>query len=111
MRESQLMAFRPPFASQGHLVGTITGPPFGRASQGSSLSILTEPHDELAPPHSITSSARTRNDSGMLNPSALAVVTLTMRSNLVGCSTGRSAGFAPLKILCTSVAALRYRSG
>src|SRR6516165_8890796 len=30
-------AFRP-FASQGHLVGTVTGPPCGRPSQGSSLS-------------------------------------------------------------------------
>src|SRR5262249_1916683 len=33
-----------PFASQGHLVGTVTGPPSSRTSQGSSLSILTEPH-------------------------------------------------------------------
>src|SRR5262245_13508636 len=31
-----------------------------------SLSILTEPRDELAPPHSITSSARNWNDSGIL---------------------------------------------
>ena len=47
-----------PLARQGHLVGTVTGPlPVG-PSQGSSLSILTEPHDELAPLHSITSSAR-----------------------------------------------------
>ena len=39
-------AFRP-LARQGHLVGTVTGPlPVG-ASQGSSPSILTEPHDEL----------------------------------------------------------------
>src|SRR5262249_35706797 len=36
-----------PFARQGHLVGTVTGPPSGRPSQGSSLSILTEPPDEL----------------------------------------------------------------
>jgi hypothetical protein len=34
--------------------------PFGRPSQGSGLSILTEPHDELAGPHSITSSAAIR---------------------------------------------------
>src|ERR1700738_614855 len=46
-------------------------------------------------PHSITSSARNRNDSGILRPSALAVVRLMMRSNLVGCSTGMSPGFAP----------------
>src|SRR6516225_3632216 len=36
------------FERQGHLVGTFTGFPSGRPSQGSGLSILTEPHDELA---------------------------------------------------------------
>src|SRR5262249_11479606 len=36
----------------------------GRPSQGSSLSILTEPHDELAAFHSITSSARASSGSG-----------------------------------------------
>src|SRR5262245_4827589 len=51
-----------------------------------------EQRDELAPPHSITSSARSRNDSGIWRPSALAVVRLTTRSNLVGCSTGISPG-------------------
>src|SRR5262249_40428948 len=68
--------------------------------------------DELAPSdHSITSSPRTRNASGICNPSTLAVVRLTARSNLVGCSTGRSAGFAPRRILSTYSAARRYRSG
>ena len=51
--------------------------------------------------YSITPSARTRKDSGTVSPSAFAVVTLTMRSNLLGCSTGRTAGFAPRKILST----------
>ena len=51
--------------------------------------------------YSITPSARTRKDSGTVSPSAFAVVRLTMRSNLMGCSTGRSAGFAPRKILST----------
>src|SRR5262249_2366753 len=50
-----------PFASQDHLVGTATGPPPGRPSQGSSLSILTEPHDELAP---FTRSPRRRARAG-----------------------------------------------
>src|SRR5262249_1306654 len=53
------------------------------------------------PHHSITSSARSRNDSGILRPSALAVVRLTMRSYLVGCSTGRSSGLVPRTILLT----------
>src|SRR5262245_54814997 len=70
-----------------------------------------EQRDELATPHSITSSARSRNPSGMFSPRALAVVRLMMRSNLVGCSTGRSAGFAPRRILSTYSAARRNWSG
>ena len=45
--------------------------------------------------YSITLSARARKDSGMVSPSALAVFRLTTRSNLVGCSTGRSSGLMP----------------
>ena len=71
-----------------------------------------EQRDELAPPHhSITSSARRRRDSGIDSPIALAVVRLMTRSNLVGCSTGRSAGFAPRKILSTISAARRHKAG
>src|SRR5262249_40068946 len=51
--------------------------------------------------HSITSSARSRNASGIVRPSALAVVKLMTRSNLVGCSIGISPGFAPRRILST----------
>src|SRR5262249_40071611 len=61
------------------------------------------------PHHSITSSARANNDSGIVSPIALAVVRLMTRSNLVGCSTGISAGFAPLKILSTRSPARRNR--
>src|SRR5215470_10825347 len=57
--------------------------------------------DELAALHSITSSARASRVGGTVRPSAFAVVRLIMRSNLVGCSTGMSAGFAPRKILST----------
>ena len=71
-----------------------------------------EKRDELAPlHHSITSSARSRNGSGMFRPSALAVVRLMTSSNLVGCSTGMSAGFVPCKILSTRSPARRNRSG
>src|SRR5262245_54052054 len=49
--------------------------------------------------HSINSSARNRNGSGIIRPSALAVVKLMTRSNLVGCSTGMSAGFAPQNLV------------
>ena len=40
-------------------------------------------------------------------PSAFAVLRLITSSNLVGCSTGKSAGLAPFNILSTNVAALR----
>ena len=58
-----------------------------------------EKRDELAPPHSITSSASASSIGGIAKPSALAVFKLMTRSNLVGCSTARSAGFAPRRIL------------
>src|SRR5262245_57580240 len=57
-----------------------------------------EERDERAPPHSITSSARASSVGGISRPSALAVVRLMTKSNLVGCSTGRLAGFAPFRI-------------
>ena len=61
--------------------------------------------------YSITSSARTRIESGIVNPIAFAVLRLRTISNFVACSTGRSAGFAPLKILSTKYAARRYIEG
>src|SRR5262249_20435376 len=57
--------------------------------------------DELAPPHSITSSARASRVGGTVRPSAFAVARLMTSSNLVGRSTGMSAGLAPLRILST----------
>src|SRR5258708_7810585 len=60
--------------------------------------------DDPPPLHSITSSARESSVGGPSRPSALAVFKLITSSNLVGCSTGRSAGFAPLKILSTKTA-------
>jgi hypothetical protein len=70
-----------------------------------------EKRDELASFHSITPSARAKNVSGIVRPSALAVLRLTTRSNLVGCSTGISAGFTPRRILSTDPAVRRKRSG
>jgi hypothetical protein len=49
-------------------------------------------------PHSITSSAVASSEDGMSRPSAFAVLRLITKSNLVGCSTGRSEGFVPLRI-------------
>src|SRR5262249_35006808 len=55
--------------------------------------------DELAPFHSITSSARASRIGGTSSPSILAVLRLMNNSNLLTCCTGRLAGFSPLSIL------------
>src|SRR5262245_13328403 len=54
--------------------------------------------DEVAPLHSITSSAVASSACGTLRPSILAVGMLMTSSNLVDCTTGKSAGFAPLRM-------------
>jgi hypothetical protein len=51
--------------------------------------------------YSITSSARASSVGGTVRPSAFAVLRLITRSNLVGCSTGRSAGRSPLRMRST----------
>jgi hypothetical protein len=55
--------------------------------------------------YSITLSANCTTDAGIARLSALAVLRFRTNSNLVGCSTGKSAGFAPLKILSSKSAA------
>ena len=50
-------------------------------------------------PYSITLSARPSSGSGMVRPSALAVLRLMTNSTLVDRCTGRSAGLAPFRIL------------
>jgi hypothetical protein len=51
--------------------------------------------------HSITSSARLSNAGEKTIPSDFAVFRLIASLNLTGCSTGRSLGLAPRKILAT----------
>ena len=48
--------------------------------------------------YSITSSAVASNVDGTVKPSALAVLRLIAKSNLVGCGIGKSAGLAPLRM-------------
>src|SRR6476659_10818083 len=48
--------------------------------------------------YSITSSARASSVGGTVSPSILAVWALMTSSNLVDCTTGRSDGFAPLRM-------------
>src|SRR5262249_39152268 len=55
--------------------------------------------DELAPLHSITSSARASSDGGTVRPSALAVGRLITSSSLVGNSNGRVPGLAAFRRL------------
>src|SRR5262249_51329731 len=57
-----------------------------------------EQRDEIAPPHSITSSARAMNVGGTSRRSVRAVLRLIASTNLVACITGRSAGCAPLRM-------------
>src|SRR5262249_52999487 len=74
------------------------------SDEGSSL------HLSLPRCYSITSSARASTDGGMVRPRALAVLRLMTSSNFVGCSTGRSAGLAPLRILPTRKPVCRHVS-
>ena len=70
--------------------------------------------------HRISSSARSRIDSGILMPSALAVLRFTVSTYWVGCSMGNSAGLAPLRnfvdVLCRApehhrcIRAIRHQS-
>src|SRR5262245_50332158 len=60
-----------------------------------------EQRDELASPHSITSSARASMVGGMMMPSSFAVLRLMTNSNFTACWTGRSDGFAPFRIFPT----------
>src|SRR5215475_12736388 len=68
------------------------------------------PFSFLLLPYLITLSARYSTDCGIVRPICLAALRLIMKSNFFGCSTGRSAGLAPFRILSTYVAARRNRS-
>lgn len=57
--------------------------------------------------YSMTLSARSSSEGGIVRPRALAVFMLITNSNAVGCSIARSPGSAPFRILSTYVAAFR----
>src|SRR6476646_10058061 len=69
------------------------------------------PKADILVPYSITSSARASTEGGTVRPSALAVLRLIINSNLVGCSTGRSEGLVPLRILSTYPPERKNKSG
>jgi hypothetical protein len=54
--------------------------------------------DKMIVAHSMTSSAMANSVGGTVMPSAFAVLRLITSSNLVGCMTGKSPGFSPLRI-------------
>src|SRR5262249_252809 len=58
----------------------------------------TKQRDEVAPLHSITSAAVESSVGGTVRPSILAVPALMTNSNLLDCTTGRSAGLLPLRM-------------
>src|SRR5262249_41741204 len=70
-----------------------------------------EQGDEIATPHSITSSARASMIGAISRPIALGVLTLSTSVNLVGRSIGNSAALAPLRMRSTYIGARRYMSG
>jgi Ribosomal protein L30p/L7e len=64
------------------------------------LCAIRDPPQQISG-YSMTSSALTNNVGGIVRPSIFAVRWLITISNFVGCSIGRSAGLAPLRIRST----------
>ena len=56
------------------------------------------PEADIGTVYSITSSAATSSLSGTVRPSILAVPALMTNSNLLDCTTGKSAGLTPLRM-------------
>jgi hypothetical protein len=87
-----------PANDAGLIAQTLQASGFGRPHDGGHRRRAAKQRDERAPLHSITSSARASSLSGTSRLSALAVLRLSTSSNLVDCTTGRSAGFSPLRM-------------
>ena len=73
-------------------------------------SYATQDQNQRAAPHSITSSARASRIGGSSILSSLAVLMLMTNSSLLACSTGKSAGLAPLRIRSVKYAMRRAES-
>ena len=101
-------------------VGVVTRPPGGEIADHRHRRLLrtrrerprnrraAEKRVELAPPHSITSSARSGSADVIVNPIFFAVFMLITNSNLVGVCTGSSPGFSPLRMRSVYLAAPRH---
>src|SRR5262249_9594046 len=118
--DDNILALKPPELAQPLPERVEQERPIGRGREAKKtyprhlsrlLRVGGERRGEEAPPehtyerstlhYSITSSARARSDGGIVRPRAFAVSRLMISSTLVGCSMGRSAGLAPLRILST----------
>src|SRR5712691_11636239 len=105
--------FLQPLAERGFILVIVTSQPGGEVCDHRHRRLLRmrcerpshrragEQRDELAPLHSITSSARASSVGGTSSPSTLAVLRLITSSYLVAACTGRSAGFSPLSMRST----------
>src|SRR5262249_34188202 len=80
-----------PSKDKGHLTG-----PNSEIGSGHQCPLWANSGHRAA--YSITSLARLCTDCGTVMPSALAVLRLTISSNVVVCWTGRFAGLSPLRI-------------
>jgi hypothetical protein len=112
-RDSSLSRLRPSAIKRPRFTTDATLPPSGGDLLGDAAVWLlrmrrerprrraAEERDELAPFHSITSSARASSVGGTSRPSVLAVLRLITNSYLVGFCTGRLAGFSPLRMRST----------
>src|SRR5215471_1669238 len=86
---------------------------YGAKRKSKNLLAHLSPHAFRLTTHAyrITLSARYCTLGGIVRPICLAAFRLMTSSNFLGCSTGRSPGFAPFTILSTYVAARLSRSG
>src|SRR4029450_5487042 len=98
----------PPDAGPGVEPGAqgVKGSVVGRAREPSEAECCSQELAALVEHgYSMTWSAWRMTVCGIVRPSAFAVLRLMTSSNFVGCSTGRSAGLAPFRILSTYRAA------
>ena len=102
-------SLEPPMSQLGHLqtlrrrlnsfrFTRESGHPGAGSDMSAKCPISRLMHRSKSHPQSITSSASASSVFGIAMPSALAVLRLTTSSNLVGCTTGRSVGFSPLRM-------------
>jgi hypothetical protein len=106
VRSGLLMAANVAYGSPADVVGLLGRSPLFPRKQTSAAEAAKSAsgHNRTHAPqqnYSITSTACASSVGGTVRPSALAVFMLITNSNLVGCSTGRSEGLVPLRILST----------